>query len=483
MQDIKKNITKIKELNEEKKRINREKSRLTQRVKELEDSRENWKAKSKNYLNELRVHKKLLKKAERTKSVKLGKNPKGYHYSSTIIFLAIIVRTCCNCSLRGCSRLIEILNDLLDLSLPSVPSASSIYYWECKIGYNRIRKKPEKKEKWVLMIDESISIASQRILLLLGCRVSNYGFDRPLNFKDISVLWLGVDRSWTELCIGEQIRKLKEHGYEFVNGVSDGGSAIVKALKVSGLCYVSDCTHYLGNLLKNQYKKTENFKEFSSLCGQLKKEIMNGSHYYLVPPSQRTKGRFLNLFELSDWSYCMMKTLQNQKVKEVSNKAIIKLRQILKYEDLIVEIYKQCQTLKQIFKELKTKGLSEKSQKKVEEILFKSQANDYFKKGVNQYFSDNVKPGKCLVCSTDILESLFGKFKNRLSKNKMNGFGLSCLAMANMNEDITVIKTLKGMESVKMQDLEWWAKNHLPPNSLSARRKWLASVRRNFQRA
>ena len=146
------------------------------------------------------------------------------------------------------------------------------------------------------------------------------------------------------MCIGEQIRKLKEQGYEFVNGVSDGGSAIVKALKVSGLDYVSDCTHYLGNLLKNQYKKTEDFKEFSSLCGQLKKEIMNGSHYYLVPPSQRTKGRFLNLFELSDWSYCMMKTLQNQEEKEVSNKAIIKLRKILKYEDLIEQIYKQCQT-------------------------------------------------------------------------------------------------------------------------------------------
>lgn len=480
MQDIKKNTSKVKELEEELKKIRREKRQLSKKLRATIASRENWKLKSKQRIKKLRYTEDLLSKANRSKSIDLQSNPKGYNYSTTIILLVISVRTCCNCSLRGCSKMLEILNELFDLGLSRVPCSSTIYYWECKLGYNRIKTGPLEKSKWTLMIDESISIANQRILLLLGCRVDKYDFDRPLNFNDVCVLWLGVDRSWTELCIGEQIRILQERGYDFVSGVSDSGSSIVKALKVSGLTYVSDCTHYLGNLLKKQYNKTELFKGFSGLCGRLKTELMNSSLYYFVPPKQRVKGRFLNLFELSDWSYYMLRSLQNLDKEVKVSKELTKLNELLKYDELINEIYQQCQTLKRIFEELKSKGLSEQSQKEVLSILENSDTTDYFMNGVKKYLSENVKEKECLVCNTDIIESVFGKIKNRLSANKMNGFGLSCLAIANVNRGFTIHEILKSMENVNMRDLRWWAKNHLPSNVLNARRKWLDEAQEIF---
>lgn len=479
MQDSKKYDLKIEEISIKLKETQKRNRSLRQRNKELGASRLLWKAKSQKFLKELRLVKKSLWLEEKKKKGKIDERPKGYQYSTLVICLAIWFRTYCNCSLRGCTKILEVISKMLDLGI-KVPNYTTIHHWECKLGLYRLEKKPVEKGRWTLIIDESISIARQRILLILGCKLDNYNFDRPLSLKDVRVLSMGVDKSWTELCIGQRIEQLKSKGYEFVNGVSDGGKAIVKALKVSKLNRTADCTHALGNLLKRQYKKQEGFMSFSKLCGQLKQRLMNGTYAYLIPPSQRVKGRFLNLFELSDWGHNMIRTLESRLGESINPAVVEKLSPLQNSKQLINQIYTQCQSLKLLFKILKAKGLSKKSKEKCEQILLKSKANDFFKRGVRDYLKDNLKEDQQLLCSSDIIESIFGKFKNRMSKNKLSGFGLSCLTLANMTEEFTLEETKTAMQVIRMADLEKWKKENLYPNMINKRKDWIKSTRRNF---
>lgn len=480
MQEIKKDKIKIQKLKEKLKRARQRNRYLVGRMRHLEVSRLSWKEKSKDRLLALRHSEKLLRMAQSGHRHHWDNKPKGYHYSSLVICLCLWFRTYCNGSLRGCVKMLEVLSRVLDVPLSKVPSHSSIYNWECKLGYYRIEKKAIEKGKWTLIIDESISIAQQRILLVLGCCMTSYKFEKPLDFKDIFVLSVGVDKSWTELCIGQQIVKLQARGYDFISSVSDGGKAIVKALKVHNLNRVADCTHAFGNLLERQYKKSADFQAFSKLCGQLKQQLMNGAYAYLIPPSQRIKGRFLNLFELSLWANAMIKTLETDLEQGIHQNIKTKLEQLLKYKTLILQIHEQCQTIKQLFKILKAKGLSRQTQQLCEQILLQSKANDTLKNGVKAYLSENVRSTQQLICCSDIIESVFGKFKNRLSKNKMNGFTLSCLTLANISQTFTLDETTIAMQQVRIQDLTSWSKQNLYPNPMAKRKAWLKSASRNF---
>lgn len=480
MQEIKKDKLKIKNLSEKLKQERQRNRYLVQRVVYLEASRLKWKEKSKDRLAKLRQSEKLLYLSNRSGQGAWEAKPKGHEYSSVLICMALWFRHYCNVSLRGCVKMLEVLGKVLDLPLDKVPSHTSIYNWECKLGYYRLERKAIEKGKWTLIIDESISIAQQRILLLLGCRLEGYHFGRPIRFKDILVLSIGVDKSWTELCIGQQIRRVQSKGYDFVSSVSDSGKAIVKALKVNNLNRVADCTHAFGNLLERQYRKSEAFKSFSKLCGQLKQQLMNGTYAYLIPPSQRVKGRFLNLFELSKWAYAMIKTLETDLEQGINQNVKMKLKQLLEHKELILQIHEQCQTIKQLFKILKTKGLSSQTQQMCEQILMHSKANDFFKNGIKTYLKENVRAGQQLICCSDIIESVFGKFKNRLSKNKMNGFTRSCLTLANMNQTFTLEESTLAMQQVKMKDLAIWSKEHLYPNPMAKRKNWLKNASGNF---
>ncbi len=483
MQEVKKDKVKIKNLEEKLRETRKENRELRQKNKELKDSRHNWKNKSKIRLKALRSCEKELKKCSMCHDVRFSKKPLGYQYSSTIICLVIWVRTWCNCSLRGCVKLLEILVELLGLPLSRIPCASTIYYWECKLGNHRLTKEPAKKSTWTVIVDESITIAQQRLLLILGVQMENYDFEGPLSFSDVSVLYLGVRRSWTELCIWEQIRHLQEKGYHFVNSVSDGGSAIVKALKASQIDRVSDCTHELGNILKRQYKKSEEYKSFIGLCGRLKKEIMNGPCTYLIPPTQRVKGRFLNLYEMSDWAFCMVRSLERDILGGINSKILNKLNQLLVYRELIYQIYYQCQASKKLNHVLKTEGLSVQSKEKGLQLLQASRADSYFKESASAYLEENIRPDEQLICCSDIIESIFGKLKNGLSKNKMNGFGLSCLKIANITDSFTTAEIIIAMEKTSMLQLKFWAKENLSPNVMATRRNWLKNARENFYAA
>lgn len=479
MQEQKQDKLKIKQLKQRLKRVTQQNRYLRQRKKELWSSRQNWKQKSKERLELLRLREKEIGMLKQQPTCRSTERVKGYQYSHLVMCLAIWLRTYCNNSLRSCVRTLEVLNKFLDLG-QRIPCATTIYYWECKLGYYRLERAAPLWGPWSLILDESITIAQQRILLLIGCNLSSYQFGQALSFQDVRVLSIEVDKSWTELCVGQQIRRLQAKGYHFVNAISDGGKAIVKALKVLKIRRVADCTHTFANLLEKQYKKTATFQSFTKWTGQVRIQLMNGIYGYLIPPSLRTKSRFLNLFELSTWAKYVLTTLKSDLVKQLDDSIVTKLQAIKKLESFIEQIYQQCQTIKKLSRVLKTQGLCDQSQKQCLAILDQSEINPFFKQGVKAYFNQYLIQGQCQVCSSDVIESIFGKFKYRMSPNKMAGFGLSCLTIANMTRQPNAEEINLAMQQVRIHHLKQWAKDKLYPNRLQKKRQWIKTCKKKL---
>ena len=89
-----------------------------------------------------------------------------------------------------------------------------------------------------------------------------------------------------------------------------------------------------------------------------------------------------------------------------------------KYESMVHIIYHDCKTMNKLFTILKHQGLCQKTVEDCEDVLKNNIVSDFFHEGVSKYLERNItkiEKKQPLICTSDIIESFFGKLKNNLS--------------------------------------------------------------------
>ena len=468
MQGISKLEIKLRNWQSKAKQRRKEVEALRKRLAEVKAGRENWKSKYKAQKLANSTLKKLLVKRSSSKRVEKeqGLKPRHHSYPIWVIRFCMLIRQNGNVSLRGCQAVLKIVCMQFAIE-QAIPTKTSIQNWEKKLGYYHLTDQPTPNGTWVLILDESISIGQDKLLLILGVNVSTYEFGEALNFGDTKLLFLGIAKSWTAVKISEQLEVIKASGLSIAYGVSDGGTNLVKSLKVSKIDRVEDCTHSIGNLLKKQYNKSEAFQAFSKQCGIFKRQVQLSQYAVYAPPKQRTKGRFLNIRELAKWAYKTLMLVSKQPEDNSMMDEVLKgkLQWLEDYQQLVVELQAQCVLMDKIFQIIKSKGLSQLTKEQCVQILEQSKCNEFFKQGVEAYLEKNIllqKEDVPLLCCSDIIESYFGKYKNQVAKNGRALITDACLVIGNYSQNFDDRQIKKAMEEVKIIDLVEWKKKNIP---------------------
>jgi len=208
------------------------KDSLRRRNKEFVQSRDIWKAKYK-----------VLQKSPKELNKLDGEKAAKHHYSLKIIVLIISLYKYGGMSLRSCRHSLCYMFLCLGLST-KVPSHSSVRNWLCKCGMYRIENSPVVKGGYVVYIDESISFGSEKMLLILGVPLEQIPKDRSLSHEDMTILFVGASQEWKAEHIEEELVKVAvKHPIEYV--VSDRGNNLRKAYKLLDYIHIEDCTHVI----------------------------------------------------------------------------------------------------------------------------------------------------------------------------------------------------------------------------------------------
>ena len=120
------------------------------------------------------------------------------------------------------------------------------------------------------------------------------------------------------------------------------------------------------------------------------------------------------------------------------------------------------------------------SLKKCEKIVGKLKSNNgkKFKEILLLKIKEQIKllPNtKTILFSSDILESIFGKYKNRVSENPMASITSLMLIIAAFTCDLTEENVTKSIENVKISDIKKWSDENIPI-SLFKQRKVLLTA-------
>lgn len=425
------------------------------RIKEIIESRDAWKEKYK-----------VAKQAELAlRNLCQGKTSKYHHYCNSFIALCVEMQSYGGMSLRCCRHCLSSLVLIFGFSF-RIPSHVSIRNWACKAGYSRVYESvlagADKEQEYVIWIDESILIGREKILLVLGMPLRQIAFTRAVNLQDVRVLSVEVGQRW----LGEDIAVILADlstKIKISYMVTDAGSNLSKAAKLGAYTQIQDCTHWIAGILEKLYVNDVTFKALMHLMGELRQKWYLSNKASYLPPKQRIKLRFANIFPLVDWAEKMLLQwhflpldVQNACNWLPQNKAFI--------EELIL-LKNNCVAILCL---LKTQGFNKAAQQRIlaslsantnvkgkKEMYFCEAITAYLEKLASQLEGIATKTTTILCCS-DIIESAFGKFKQKIAKRNTLNMTEFMFTIANFGNHFTALELENALEKVSLQTLKNW---------------------------
>lgn len=382
-------------------------------------------------------------------------------------------------SFRGSVKILEIIKKYSNF-IEQHPSHTTIINWMHKIGLAQLTKAKKKANDWVIILDHSIQIGKEKVLVVLGIRESEIDFSKPLTYQNLQPITEVAKEHWTGETVKEELEKVKMKLGKIKYAVADYGSDIKKGLELSKIKHVYDLTHKIASTLKSLYKDNDEFISFTKKMSEIRKKCQQTDLAYLIPPTLRSKARYENIGPIGDWGKKIINYIENlnlgQVNKEEKDKINEKFNWVLDYKNLIKELNEINTTVKDFQKDLKTNGILTKDNIPQLEILnnLKSKNGILIKQKIREYISSTISNVKNrvtpILCSSDIIESSFGKYKNFVSSNPMAGITNLVLCIAAFTSSLSQEEIIRSLENFTINDVKNWTEENLG-ESLPKKRK------------
>ena len=293
--------------------------------------------------------------------------------------------------------------------------------------------------------------------------------------EDVKVLDLGVQTAWSSEQVAERIKsKTEKYGLEIVYGISDNCSKLKRAMKLCNMRWIADCTHEIAKVSKRLFKQDEESNKFITKMNLLRRKWILSKHVLLVPPELRTKDRFNQMFIIHKWAEQILKEWQS-----ISAEAKKELQFVQQNKELIKSM-RQCYELIDLFSAIfKSKGIQNNSMQQWDRAVqkYKSQealygkAKEFIEK-MNEYLERQrliIPEEMQILCCSDIIESTFGKYKNKRGAKIMTEDVLKIAAYPEL-KDTEQVKL--AMESIKIVQIQDWKKQNTTVSKLARLKKF-----------
>ena len=384
-------------------------------------------------------------------------------------------------------KILEIFGEVFEGKCGKVPCYNTVENWMKKLGLSVYEndRAPCRGGKYAVVVDESIFINSEKLLLLLGIPAHHKG--EPVKHEDVTVVGMKVGKVFNGDDIKREIEaSAKEAGSSPEYIINDQGHNLTNGVAKSGIDQHIDISHAMGTCLKKVYSKQPDFVAFTSKLGDIRLQYHLTNKAYLLPPNMRTIARFINMSIWVDWGQCMLHAFSTlPKEMQEAYSFIPENRELL--DELAVAI----DAVRYVEKLCKTKGFNIDTCNECKHYIVKNvigNANnrrsklgikmlEYFRKEeallINDRQNDNI--------SSDIIESDFGIFKSKKSPNKLYGITpfvlLIPLYPKLVNKSVTDTFNFKErLVNVKLRDIDTWASKNMSKNWVTERTKTLKKV-------
>jgi len=352
----------------------------------------------------------------------------------------------------------------------------TIVWWVKKLGHYTLTKPKPVATDWVILLDHTIQLGPSKLFVIWGIRASTIDFTRPLRYQDLEPLWMSASPQWTGDFIGELLERLQTPLGQITYAVGDYGSDIRKGLRVAGIPHIHDVTHRIALILKRLYADDPSYQLISQRLAQMRRQLGHTVASHLQPPNQRTKSRYHNLRPLADYGQSMLAYLASPPTSKPADAAVREaMSWIGDYRTFFEELSEVTTCVCEVEREVKQHGLSALTADRCARLLMpvSTPKGRCFVFDMLVYVHTTLAlttVQDAILCTSDILESAFGKYKNYVSRNPMAGITDLALCLAAFTCSLSSQEIAEALEHTTVHDVADWARMYLEPTLLKKRR-------------
>ena len=377
---------------------------------------------------------------------------------------------------RAASRVVEATISFFGIQW-EVPSPTTARSWLLRIALYQLHSLRTIANDWVWIVDHTVKIGPDRCLVVMGVRASELPpLGVPLRLQDLHLLQLfpvvNSDQHVVEQQLEATIAKtgvprmiLHDYGSDLKAGIQ---RFCAKHPETQSLY---DVAHKGANLLKGRLEKDPQWKLFCTQVGQTKFKTQQTELAFLVPPSQRSKARYMNLGPLLRWARGTLRILKNHPPEVLKFCSVERLEEKLGwlrgFETCLAEWSEYEILLDEAIDEVRCYGYAHDTAYRVALRLMPKVCSVKGRELKDEFVafvageSSLLRPDERLPGSSEILESAFGKLKSMEGEHQKCGFTSLLLSLGALVGRIDRDTIQKALIEIPGKRVETWISENL----------------------
>jgi hypothetical protein len=360
-----------------------------------------------------------------------------------------------------------------------------------RLGYYKLTRTKEEGRDWVWIVDHVVQTGQEKCLLIVGIRLSALpAVGEYLTHADVEPIAISpVTQSNGEI-VYQQLEEARKRTGVPREILSDQGSDLYKGIKQfcqahPETSFIYDVKHKVAAVLKRELGASPTWQEFSRLAGQTTQRVQQTVLAALAPPRQRRKARYMNVGELVAWGGRMVQYLDEDGSpgqawdRHQVEEAVGWVRQYRQE----IEHWRQWVEVGAITEQfVKTHGVSAGGAQQLQHRLVAAgtlprtqQLGAEFLQFVRAEEA-KATAGERLVGSSDVIESIFGKWKRLEGEQAHSGLTGLVLALGALVAPTTAEVITQALTTVPTKTVLTWCREKLGKTVQATRRALFASL-------
>jgi hypothetical protein len=375
-------------------------------------------------------------------------------------------------SQRAAAAVLEIVAPFIP-GLERVPSANSGRLWLMRLGLYELRRPKETADDWVWIMDHTVQLGPRKCLVIVGVRLSAWRRKAgPLEHEDLTLLNLTPMEHSTGEAVAAQLRETRERtGIVPAVVLSDEGAELKKAMVL--FREESPQLHKVPHVydIKHKVHQDKTWQSFVTRTNRTKLRVTLTELAFLVPPGLRNKARYMNLDTLVDWGRRTLAYLDDPcdfPGKKVDSKRLRqKLGWLREYRQPLAAWAELLDVAAGAETYIRREGYHAGAARELEQELLpaaRTPAGLRMKASLVTFVGEQARgttPGQHLLGSSEVLESLLGKYKRIQGTHSKGGMTASLLSIgaAVLKKSAKVIQA--AMAAVPVVAVGQWVRDKL----------------------
>jgi hypothetical protein len=421
--------------------------------------------------------------------------------AATIRALCVLLVVIAIVSFRSVPRILNLLVSTKVARLSWTPSFTSVINWTLRFGLAQLKRVGKISESWLAIIDCSIDVSTKKALVVLRVKLDAlFKKGSAIGLEDCECIGIEVKDCWSGQTVEQALTRIFDVAGLPSAIIKDNGTDLALGTKLwrkkanaLSVFVIEDVGHIMANALKATFGKRKIFNELLHCIKSSGAKLRQSDLAYLAPPKLRTKGRFQSIMNLANWGTRILALLGGSgRVKDDS--IADRIRRFIPhfgaYRSFLEGFAKTNQIASNILKILKNHGLNQKTYQQVNHMIGELPARSQVRKKMQRWLRKNIQT-QCrlgigqmpLLVSSDIIESLFGKFKVIIQRNPKGEFNRIILAIPAMCGVTTEQSVKDALNFVTHTDLAKWERDNVASSQIKKKREFYSDTQPKTVRA